>query len=128
MDTGCRNDRLVDPLHQKHKKQEIVYYRLGLLLATIGWVIGYKKFGGPLWIPVLYFIAVISEKQVKFPKEIAFNEEGIIINSFPKRSYYWQLLSNVVLKDCILTIDFKNNKLIQKETQEDTTALEEKGI
>jgi hypothetical protein len=111
---------------KKHKQHEIVYYRLGLLLATIGWVIGYKKLGGPLWIPILYFVAVLSEKQVKFPNEIAFDEEGIIINSFPKRSYEWALLSNVVLKDCILTIDFKNNKLIQKETQEDTTDLEEK--
>ncbi|MDB5211737.1 MAG: hypothetical protein JWQ30_2564 [Sediminibacterium sp.] len=111
---------------RKHKKGEIVYYRLGLLLATIGWVIGYKNFGGPLWIPILYFIAVVFEKQVKFPKEIAFNEEGIIINSFPRRSYHWALLSNVVLKDCILTIDFKNNQLIQKETLEDTTVQEEK--
>lgn len=108
------------------KKESIVYYRLGLLLATIGWVINYKKLGGPLWIPILYFIAMLFEKQVKFPKEIAFDEEGIIINSFPKKSYRWALLSNVVLKDCILTIDFKNNKLIQKETQEDTTELEEK--
>ncbi|MES2332922.1 MAG: hypothetical protein V4539_25160 [Bacteroidota bacterium] len=111
---------------RKQKKEAIVYYRLGLLLATIGWVIGYKNFGGPLWIPILYFIAVAFEKQVKFPKEIAFNEEGIIINSFPQRSYRWALLSNVVLKDCILTIDFRNNQLIQKETQEDTTVQEEK--
>ncbi|MES2371357.1 MAG: hypothetical protein V4557_02175 [Bacteroidota bacterium] len=108
------------------KKEEIVYYRLGLLIATIGWVINYRKLDGPLWIPILYFIAVLFEKQVKFPKEIAFDEEGITINSFPKRSYPWALLTNVVLKDCILTIDFKNNKLIQKETQEDTTELEEK--
>ncbi len=109
-----------------HKKESIVYYRLGLLIATIGWVINYRKLDGPLWIPVLYFIAVLFEKQVKFPKEIAFDEEGIIINSFPKKSYRWGLFSNVVLKDCILTIDFKNNKLIQKETQEDTTEQEEK--
>jgi len=109
-----------------HKKEVIVYYRLGLLIATIGWVINYKKLDGPLWIPILYFIAVLFEKQVKFPKEIAFNEEGIIINSFPKKFYRWGSLSNVVLKDCILTVDFKNNKLIQKETQEETTELEEK--
>jgi hypothetical protein len=112
--------------NSKQKKEPIIYYRLGLLLATVGWVINYKYFDGPIWIPVLYFLAVLSEKQVKFPKEIAFNEEGIVINSLPKRSYPWELLSNVILKDCILTIDFKNNKLIQKETQEDTTALEEK--
>jgi len=109
----------------KHKKGGIVFYRLGLLFATIGWIISWKSFGGPVWIPVLYFIAVLFEKQVKFPKEIAFDENGVVINSLPRRSYPWTALTNVVLKDCILTIDFKNNQLIQKETEEDTSAEEE---
>jgi hypothetical protein len=108
-----------------HKKGGIPYYRLGLLLATIGWVIAYRA-GGPLWIPVLYFIATIAEKQVKFPQEIAFNEGGIVINSLPKKEYPWTVLSNVVLKDNILTIDFKNNKLIQKEIESDASQNDER--
>ncbi|NCI50404.1 hypothetical protein GWC95_10760 [Sediminibacterium roseum] len=104
---------------------EIVFYRFGLLLATIGWVIAYR-YGGPLWVPVLYGIVTIAEKQVKFPQEIAFNEEGIVINTFPKKEYAWSALSNVVLKDNILTIDFKNNKLIQKEIESDASPDEEK--
>ena len=110
---------------RKHKKGEIVYYRLGLLVAAIGWVIFAKSLGGPIWIPIVYFIAVLFEKQVKFPEEIAFDEEGIIVNSFPQKKHPWSVIKNVVLKDCILTIDFKNNKLIQKETEEDTTEQEE---
>ncbi len=110
----------------KHKKGEIVFYRFGLLFATIGWIIGWRSFGVSVWIPVLYFIAVLFEKQAKFPKEIAFDENGVVINSLPRKSYPWSELTNVILKDCILTIDFKNNQLIQKETEEDTTEQEER--
>lgn len=106
------------------RKGEIVFYRVGLLLATIGWTIAWKN-GGPLWIPVLYAIATLAEKQVKFPQEIAFNEEGIVVNTFPKKEYAWSALNNVVLKDNILTIDFKNNKLIQKEIESDASQKDE---
>lgn len=108
----------------KHKKGEIVYYRLGLLLATIGWVVAWKN-GAPVWIPVLYFIAVALEKQVKFPNEIAFDEDGVTVNSFPRKSYEWKELANVVLKDGILTVDFKNNKLIQKEIESEASKKDE---
>jgi hypothetical protein len=108
----------------KHKRGEIPYYRLGLLLATIGWVIA-QRHGGPLWIPILYAVATLAEKQVKFPQEIAFNEDGVIINTIPKREYAWSALSNVVLKDNILTVDFKNNKLIQKEIESSASVKEE---
>ena len=65
------------------------------------------------------------EKQVKFPEEIAFDENEIVKNSFPKKRFSWSELNNVVLKDGLLTIDFKNNQLIQKELESNTTeALE----
>ena len=38
----------------------------------------------------------------------------IIYPSFPARSIEWNELSNVILKDDLLTIDFKNNKIIQQ--------------
>lgn len=37
-----------------------------------------------------------------------------MINSFPKKRYTWNELNNVVLKDGLLTIDFKNNKMLQR--------------
>ncbi len=107
--------------YQQQKKGEIPLYRLGLLFATIG-------FGMLLrfhWITMLYFFAVIAEKQVKFPQEVAFDETGVVINSFPKKYYTWDQIQNVVLKDGILTIDFKNNKLIQKSIESDSSAAEE---
>ncbi len=44
-----------------------------------------------------------------------FKKEGILKTSFPKKEIEWSSLQNVVLKDTILTIDFKNNRIIQGE-------------
>lgn len=44
---------------------------------------------------------------------IIINLNGIIYPSFPKKIIQWSELDNVVLKDNVLTIDFKNNNLIQ---------------
>jgi hypothetical protein len=39
--------------------------------------------------------------------------DKIIYPAFPKRTITWDELNNVILKDGLLTIDFKNDKLIQ---------------
>lgn len=86
-------------------------YRLALLFAAIGWY--FQKDG--IWISLIYLIAAVLEKQVKFPQEIAFDELEVVQNSFPKKRHSWKEINNVILKDGLLTIDFKNNQLIQKE-------------
>ena len=108
--------------YNRQKKGIMPFYRFGLLIATCGWIyLG----GGINWIVIIYFFAVISEKQVKFPQEVAFDEKEIVFNTLPKKYYYWSNITNVVLKDGILTIDFKNNKLIQKEIETQTSVKEE---
>ncbi len=92
-------------------KGHIPYYRIALILSTIAW---YMQPEGS-YIFLIYLLAAMLEKQAKFPQEIAFDDAGIVINSFPKKQYGWSAIANVVLKDGILTVDFKNNKLIQKE-------------
>jgi hypothetical protein len=86
------------------------FYRLALLFAAIGWF--FHPHGGI--ISLIYLVAAILERFVKFPEEIAFDKEEIVINSFPKKRYTWNELNNVVLKDGLLTIDFKNNKMLQR--------------
>lgn len=86
-------------------------YRLALLFAAIGWY--FQKDG--LWIAFIYLMAALLEKQVKFPQEVAFDAEEIVFNSFPKKRHLWSELSNAILKDGILTLDFKNNRIFQKE-------------
>lgn len=44
---------------------------------------------------------------------VVFDEDKITYPSFPVKYFYWKDVSNVVLKDHVLTIDLANNKLIQ---------------
>lgn len=98
--------------HLKKQKTGMVFYRLGLFIAAIGWLI--KPYGS-FWLAVLYVVAGFLEKQVKFPEEIGFSESSVVLNTFPRKTFSWDEISNVVLKDNMLTVDFRNNKLIQKE-------------
>jgi hypothetical protein len=95
------------------KKQGTAFYRIGMLAAAVGWALQENW----QWVGIIFFLAAIIEKQVKFPVEIAFDEDEIVRNSFPKKYYDWNDLNNVVIKDGILTIDRKNNQLIQKEIE-----------
>lgn len=45
---------------------------------------------------------------------ILINSDRIFYPSFPSRQILWSELNNVILKDGLITIDFKSNKLIQQ--------------
>jgi hypothetical protein len=45
---------------------------------------------------------------------VTVDENQVIWPSFPKKLFSWAELSNVILKDGLLTIDLKDNKLIQQ--------------
>ncbi len=110
-------------IYLKLVKEETPYFRLGLLIAAIAW------FQHPVSLPfigLLYILAALAEKQAKFPFEIGFNEELILINSFPKKKFQWNELNNALIKDGILTVDLKNNVLIQREIEDEVSAEIEK--
>lgn len=50
-----------------------------------------------------------------------FKEEGVTKTNFPRREIQWNTLDNVILKDRILTMDFKNNHIIQGEVESSKT-------
>jgi hypothetical protein len=75
---------------------------------------------------ILYALAGILEKQVKFPKEIGFSKDEISFNSLPRKVVRWNEVSNVLIKDGIITIDQKNNHIYQKEIEGYVTAEIEK--
>ncbi|MBS1743630.1 MAG: hypothetical protein JST81_11405 [Bacteroidetes bacterium] len=58
--------------------------------------------------------------------EIIVSEEGIIYPSFPKKKFSWEEISNVILKDGILTIDLKNNKLMQLSVSKESLDINER--
>jgi hypothetical protein len=67
----------------------------------------------------LFILAGLCEKRLMQHKEIGFSTKEIMINGFFKKKINWEELNQVIIKDDILTIDFKNNKLIQAETDDE---------
>lgn len=65
-----------------------------------------------------YILLAWLEKQAMAAQEIGFDEKGIVINGLFPKKIQWSELSNVVLKDGVLTLDFKNNRIIQKDTDD----------
>ena len=91
-----------------------VRYRYLLLLAAIGW------FVTPLpWIGLLFVLLTFLEYQTKRPLEIGFDTDTIVINTLIPRRFGWADFNNVILKDGLLTLDFRNNRLLQKEVVDD---------
>ena len=110
-------------LYAFYKKPAIVKFRWPLTAAALIW------FLPPVYnliIALLYVVASFIERQLKLPQEIGFDKEEIVINSFASKQYPWEEISNVVLKDNMLTIDFKNNKILQRETEYDVNRETEK--
>lgn len=99
-------------IRRRHRQ---VRYRSLLLLSAVGWI-GMTSIP---WVAAVFFILFFLEHQTKRPLEIGFDLDRIVINSLIRRRYAWTDLSNVVLKDGLLTLDFKNNKLLQKEVADD---------
>jgi hypothetical protein len=58
--------------------------------------------------------------------EVIFTNKGIIYPSFPRKTFMWKDVSNVILKDGILTIDLKNNKLIQSVISKESADINER--
>ncbi|MBS4043006.1 MAG: hypothetical protein KGZ59_04260 [Chitinophagaceae bacterium] len=90
------------------------HYRFALLLAAWGWFMN-PSFS---WLSIFFLIAAVIEKPVKITPEYAFDEDGIVLNSIPQRKYTWTDMNNVVLNSGMLTLDFKSNKLVQKEVND----------
>lgn len=99
---------------KQHKKGNNLSYRFALMIAAWGW------FMVNVWyLALIFLIAAFIEKSVKTLPEWAFDENEIVFNSFPTKKYNWADVTNVVLKFGMLTIDFKNNKIIQGEVNDD---------
>ncbi len=104
------------------RNNEIAYYRLPLFAAAIGWFIEPVS---NYWMAGLFLIAALLEKQVKFPQEIGVDDSGITFNTLPQKEYEWKEINNLLLKEGILTVDYKNNKLFQQEIESEISpALE----
>jgi hypothetical protein len=93
---------------KKRRKENTIQLLVAISIASICWLfLGMIGFGLlDMTFAVLGFIA-FRKLQLKF------FDDKIEFPSFPKKQFLWDEVENLILKDNILTIDFKNNKLLQ---------------
>ena len=105
---------LLANLRSARKKKEM-RFRYWLFATGICWI------GMPFlqWLIIPFFVMAMMEAQAKYPLEIGFYSEGVVLNSLFNKKFPWSSLQSVILKDGLLTLDFINNKLIQKEVLDD---------
>jgi hypothetical protein len=84
---------------------EGIFFLFQMFFITVGW----------WWLAGLEMIVSILCFALLQKRSIYFNSYVIEHKTRPYKRYKWSDLSNVVLKDNIITLDFKNNKLIQGE-------------
>ncbi len=101
-------------LVQQAKKRK-VYYSRALLIAALVWM----KMPYLQWLVFLFIILALLEYQAKYAVEIGFSDNEIVINSLFKKRYTWKQFSNIVLRDGLLTLDFTNNRILQREVEDD---------
>ncbi len=101
-------------LTQQAKKRK-VYYSRALLLAGLVWI----KMPYCSWLLFVFIVLALLEYQAKYSIEIGFSDNEIVVNSLFKKRYNWEQFNNIVLKDGLLTLDFANNRVLQREVEDD---------
>ncbi len=105
-------------IKQKKKKEGLAYYTPGLAIAAVAWVSGEHT----NWIMFVLFAAcTLIERELKFKKEVGFSNEEVVFNSLLKKRYEYNAFKNVLIKDGLLTMDFSNNKVVQREIDGEVT-------
>jgi hypothetical protein len=99
----------------RRKGRPGIRYRYWLLIAALGWI---GTTATP-WVGVFFLLLAFLEYQTKRPLEIGFDHDRIVMNTLIKRYFDWSMFNNVILKDGLLTLDFKDNRLIQREVSDD---------
>ena len=107
---------------QSRKENTELYYSKGLLLAGLVWT----KMPYFQWMIFVFVLLALLEYQAKHPLEIGFSPGQVVFNTLFKKKYSWDQLTNVLLKDGLLTVDFTSNKIFQREIDEgESEATEE---
>ena len=70
---------------------------------------------------LLAFLDLMSGKKTV----LLFFQDKIEIRGFPKKIIHWNELNNAILKDHILTLDLKNDHLIQGEIAAESFVIDE---
>lgn len=68
-----------------------------------------------IWMAFAHVVLLMADSIARRSLIVLLSTNNIVYPTFPKKNIDWSELENVVLKDGLLTIDFKNNHLLQSE-------------
>ncbi len=109
----------------KNKIKQKNYQLVLLGLMVLFWLVQ------AAWLPALIVVMAVSLSFVILKKksEAIFSAAEIIITrSVFKKNYSWAAVQNVILKDNLLSVDFKNNHLLQVELSTDNMSVDENSF
>ena len=86
-----------------------------LIVAAIGWLTVF----GLRWVGLVFGVLAFLEQQSRRPLEIGFDCDRVVINSLIRQRHDWSAFNTIILRNGLLTLDFKNNRLLQREIADD---------
>jgi hypothetical protein len=99
------------------------YFFFAVLFASLYWILQHVW-----WLSVLLIVLAILYTFSKKKPVVHVSSQRITYPSFPVRSIQWQQLNNLIIKEGLLTIDFKNNKFIQQAIEENNNYINEQDF
>jgi hypothetical protein len=91
-------------------------HSISIAYAVSMWIwLDWKLYMPALMLLVIYILYMLATRRFL----VSINNRNIVYTTFPKRKIGWNELNNVLIKDGLLTIYFKNDKLLQNETEGD---------
>ncbi|MFM2139359.1 MAG: hypothetical protein RJA57_1666 [Bacteroidota bacterium] len=94
-------------------------------VMALGFLSGLHLFERHWWIgPILMMVVFLYVMAVRSPI-LALSDTGVRLEGFRTRSIGWEELSNLVLRDGLVTVDFRNNRLLQQELLPDSDPIDE---
>jgi len=109
-----------------NRKPAFAYLNIILLLVAVFWFVQGGITG--ILMGIVLIVAALFERRFKNQHTIIITQAGVTLQTDFKTNLPWQQLSNVIIRDGLITIDAKNNKIWQKEVKKDLTATEEVEI
>ncbi len=111
-------------LQLTQKKFASFRVEISFVIAALVWFLY-----GNFWLGALLLIFAVFGFYSNRKLVIQFNEQGIEYPSFPKKHFQWQEVDFVMLKDGILTLEMKDNRVFQFTlSKEETDRLDEPGF
>ncbi|MFT3947967.1 MAG: hypothetical protein QM763_13435 [Agriterribacter sp.] len=98
---------------KKNSGKSSVTFKHPLLISGIIWLF----IPNMRWVFILFVLFVLFDHQARHPLEVGVSDEQVVINTFFRKKYKWNEFTNIILKDNLLTLDFKNNKVLQREIE-----------